>query len=208
VPPPPAFLPPRVDTNLCHDAAHELRFHANASTALRFTMRIAVSGTHRAGKSTLVEELANHLPKHVMVDEPYHLMVEDGYEFSHPPSLEDFEAQLERSLLELSERSATRCSIAARWIFWLTQRCTQTPRSSTSTSGYPECKRRFEHSASPGNLRVGVRCHIGAHRAPNPGAVPQKAGTVPGIFSDHRFAADVTVINDCLVVPGVARASR
>ena len=69
-------------------------------------MRIAVSGTHRAGKSTLVEELANQLPKHVVVEEPYHLMVEDGYEFAHPPSLEDFEAQLERSLQELTERRA------------------------------------------------------------------------------------------------------
>jgi thymidylate kinase len=67
-------------------------------------MRIAVSGTHRAGKSTLIEELANHLPQHVVVEEPYHLMVEDGYEFAHPPSLEDFEAQLERSLAELEMR--------------------------------------------------------------------------------------------------------
>jgi predicted ATPase len=69
-------------------------------------MRIAVSGTHRAGKSTLVEQLANHLPRHVVVEEPYHLMVEDGYEFGHPPSLEDFEAQLERSLQELGEKRA------------------------------------------------------------------------------------------------------
>lgn len=69
-------------------------------------MRIAISGTHCAGKSTLVEELANHLPQHVVVEEPYHLLVEDGYEFSHPPSLEDFEAQLERSLHELGEKRA------------------------------------------------------------------------------------------------------
>jgi predicted ATPase len=69
-------------------------------------MRIAISGTHGAGKSTLVEELANHLPKHAVVEEPYHLMVEEGHEFNHPPSLEDFEAQLERSLQVLSDSKA------------------------------------------------------------------------------------------------------
>ncbi|HMJ14302.1 MAG TPA: AAA family ATPase [Polyangiaceae bacterium] len=68
-------------------------------------MRIAISGTHRSGKSTLIEELSTLLPKYRTVDEPYHLLVEDGYEFSHPPSLEDFVAQLERSLQELSDET-------------------------------------------------------------------------------------------------------
>jgi len=67
-------------------------------------MRIAVSGTHRTGKSTLVEELCLRLPDHATIAEPYELMLEDGYEFSHPPSLEDFEAQLALSLQLLSER--------------------------------------------------------------------------------------------------------
>lgn len=66
-------------------------------------MRIALSGSHRTGKSTLLAELSRLLPSYVAVDEPYHLMEEDGYEFSLPPSLEDFEAQLERSLDELEE---------------------------------------------------------------------------------------------------------
>jgi hypothetical protein len=61
-------------------------------------MRIAVSGSHRTGKSTLVSELSALLPTHAVVDEPYHLMEEDGYDFLYPPSLEDFEAQLERSI--------------------------------------------------------------------------------------------------------------
>lgn len=43
------------------------------------------------------------LPTYKIVDEPYHLMVEEGYEFSHPPALEDFESQLERSIEELSD---------------------------------------------------------------------------------------------------------
>ena len=65
-------------------------------------MRIAVSGSHRTGKSTLVAELAELMPSYASVDEPYRLMEEDGHEFSHPPSIEDFEAQLERSLEELA----------------------------------------------------------------------------------------------------------
>jgi len=43
------------------------------------------------------------MPAYTAVDEPYHLMEEDGHEFSHPPSIEDFEAQLERSIDELGE---------------------------------------------------------------------------------------------------------
>lgn len=66
-------------------------------------MRIAISGSHRTGKSTLLSELAGFMPTYRTVDEPYHLMEEDGHEFSHPPSIEDFEAQLERSIEELRE---------------------------------------------------------------------------------------------------------
>ncbi len=64
-------------------------------------MRVAISGSHRTGKSTLLSELSRLLPAYTIVDEPYHLMEEEGYEFAHPPSLEDFEAQLERSIQEL-----------------------------------------------------------------------------------------------------------
>ena len=67
-------------------------------------MRIAISGTHRAGKSTLAEDLAALLRDHLLIGEPYHDMAEDGYPFSHPPSLDDFEAQLEHSLLSLNDR--------------------------------------------------------------------------------------------------------
>ena len=66
-------------------------------------MRIAVSGTHRSGKTTLIEELSALLPAYELVPEPYALMVEDGYEFNHPPALEDFEAQLEHSVEALQE---------------------------------------------------------------------------------------------------------
>jgi predicted ATPase len=61
-------------------------------------MRIAVSGAHRTGKTTLIEELSRALPDYVVVDEPYHLLAEEGHEFAAMPSLDDFELQLERSL--------------------------------------------------------------------------------------------------------------
>lgn len=61
-------------------------------------MRIAVSGAHRTGKTTLIEELGRILPTYVSVDEPYYLLEEEGHEFSGMPSLEDFELQLERSI--------------------------------------------------------------------------------------------------------------
>ena len=64
-------------------------------------MRIAVSGAHRTGKTTLVEQLARLLPDHAVVDEPYRLLEEEGYEFSAMPSLDDFERQLDRSVATL-----------------------------------------------------------------------------------------------------------
>lgn len=66
-------------------------------------MRIAISGSHRTGKSTLLSLLSERLPSYSTVDEPYHSMEEEGHEFSHPPSIEDFEAQLERSFRDLEE---------------------------------------------------------------------------------------------------------
>lgn len=61
-------------------------------------MRIAVSGAHRTGKTTLIEELSRALPAYAVMDEPFHLLEEEGYEFEALPSVEDFELQLERSL--------------------------------------------------------------------------------------------------------------
>lgn len=66
-------------------------------------MRIAISGSHRVGKTTLAEALAEALPRHELVPEPYYLLEEDGHEFSEMPTIEDFELQLERSLECLGE---------------------------------------------------------------------------------------------------------
>jgi predicted ATPase len=66
-------------------------------------MRIAISGSHRTGKTTLIEELSRDLPAYVVVDEPYYLLEEEGHEFSEMPSLEDFELQLERSIQSIDD---------------------------------------------------------------------------------------------------------
>jgi predicted ATPase len=66
-------------------------------------MRIAFSGTHCVGKTSLIDAVAAALPGYVTLDEPYHLLEEEGYEHSDPPSLEDFQAQLERSIQTLEE---------------------------------------------------------------------------------------------------------
>lgn len=67
-------------------------------------MRIAISGTHHSGKSTLVEELSATLPRYSTVEEPYYQLVDEGHEFAEMPSADDFELQLERSIECLSGR--------------------------------------------------------------------------------------------------------
>lgn len=68
-------------------------------------MRIAVSGTHATGKSTLVAALSDALPGHLVVPEPYEILEERGYAFAHPPTVDDFEVQLRQSLLSLRRRA-------------------------------------------------------------------------------------------------------
>jgi hypothetical protein len=67
-------------------------------------MRIAISGTHGVGKSTLVEALGDALADHRAVDEPYVVLVEDGHEFAEEPALEDFEQQLRHAIDSLGTR--------------------------------------------------------------------------------------------------------
>ncbi|MDP1608079.1 MAG: ATP-binding protein [Chlamydiales bacterium] len=66
-------------------------------------MRIAISGTHFSGKSTLIATLLKQFPNFTSVEEPYILLEEQGYEFSNPPSVEDFEQQLEFSVTTIIE---------------------------------------------------------------------------------------------------------
>ncbi len=64
-------------------------------------MRIAVSGTHVVGKSSLVTELGARLPGYKIVPEPYDILENRGYVFEHPPSVEDFVMQLRQSVSTL-----------------------------------------------------------------------------------------------------------
>jgi hypothetical protein len=61
-------------------------------------MRVAFAGTHRTGKTTLLEAVHARLPAYQHVEEPYRWLEDEGYEFSDPPSAEDFERQLRRSI--------------------------------------------------------------------------------------------------------------
>jgi hypothetical protein len=65
-------------------------------------MRVGISGTHGTGKTTLAGMLCARLPGHVVTDEPYYMLEEEGYEFGFPPSLEDYRALLARSVRSLS----------------------------------------------------------------------------------------------------------
>lgn len=66
-------------------------------------MKIAVSGAHRTGKTTLIDELAASLSAFTVVDEPYWLLEEEGHAFAEIPDPEDFELQLERSIRSIVE---------------------------------------------------------------------------------------------------------
>ena len=69
-------------------------------------MRIAVSGAHCVGKSTLIDEFLRVHPEFVHEPEPYTILVEDyGEEFSAEPCVEDFRRQLEFSIALLSKHT-------------------------------------------------------------------------------------------------------
>ena len=59
-------------------------------------MKIAISGTHCCGKSTLIEEFLRRHPSFAHEPEPYTVLEEDyGEVFAAEPSLDDFYRQLE-----------------------------------------------------------------------------------------------------------------
>lgn len=66
-------------------------------------MRVAFSGTHRTGKTTLLAAVAERLPAYEVLEEPYRVLEEEGHDFSDPPSVEDFELQLRHALATLAE---------------------------------------------------------------------------------------------------------
>src|ERR1051325_3706236 len=69
-------------------------------------MRIAVSGTHGVGKSTLIDEFLGKHPEFVHEPEPYTVLVESlGEEFSDKPNVEDFFRQLEFNIDRLGQHA-------------------------------------------------------------------------------------------------------
>lgn len=76
------------------------------SAVIHRDMRIAFSGAHRTGKTTLIEAVSALSPRYKVLEEPYYLLEEEGYEFSDPPTAEDFERQLERSWEIIEEAPA------------------------------------------------------------------------------------------------------
>jgi Predicted ATPase len=66
-------------------------------------MRIAIVGSHKVGKTTLAEELQDHLPGYTLEMEPYYQLEESGYEFSEMPTAEDFIKQFNYSAKLVSQ---------------------------------------------------------------------------------------------------------
>ncbi len=54
------------------------------------------------GKTTLAEQLADVLDGYELLDEPYWALVDDGHDFADPPSAEDLEEQLQRSVADIA----------------------------------------------------------------------------------------------------------
>jgi GTPase SAR1 family protein len=59
-------------------------------------MKIAFTGAHLVGKTTLAEKLHQSLRDYIYVPEPYVELLEKGHLFSETPVLEDFSIQLEQ----------------------------------------------------------------------------------------------------------------
>ena len=67
-------------------------------------MRIAISGTHGVGKSTLIDEFLRTQPEFTYEPEPYTVLVEDfGEEFAAEPQVEDFRRQLEFNIARVKQ---------------------------------------------------------------------------------------------------------
>ncbi len=65
-------------------------------------MRIAVSGSHATGKSTLIEELANAVPGPMIVEEAYFALLAEGAAFAARPDAADYQLLWERAHAEFA----------------------------------------------------------------------------------------------------------
>lgn len=60
-------------------------------------MRIAVTGTHGSGKTTLIEDFVAANQRYEHMPEPYWLLVQQGIVFANGPTVADLEEQLRQS---------------------------------------------------------------------------------------------------------------
>ncbi len=61
-------------------------------------MKIAISGAHCTGKTSIFDALGSLLNDYNRIEEPYFLLEEEGYVFNELPSVEDFITQLDYSI--------------------------------------------------------------------------------------------------------------
>lgn len=61
-------------------------------------MKIAFTGAHHVGKTTLAEKIHLLAPEFLFIPEPYRELLEEGHLFSEMPNTEDFSMQLDRAL--------------------------------------------------------------------------------------------------------------
>ncbi|WP_440135740.1 ATP/GTP-binding protein [Chitinophaga sancti] len=66
-------------------------------------MKIALSGTHKVGKTTLAENLLTQLPGYKLHKEPYYELEESGHIFSEIPDTDDFIKQFEHSVQQIQQ---------------------------------------------------------------------------------------------------------
>jgi AAA domain len=64
-------------------------------------VRVAITGTHGSGKSTLVEDFLAAHPDYLHEPEPYEALSEAGEVFSDPPTIADLLCQLDHSVERL-----------------------------------------------------------------------------------------------------------
>jgi AAA domain len=69
-------------------------------------MRIAVTGTHGSGKTTLIDDFLDMHREYEHKLEPYWSLVQQGVVFSDGPSIDDLEEQLAWSVRMILERSS------------------------------------------------------------------------------------------------------
>ncbi|HMS34174.1 MAG TPA: AAA family ATPase [Ignavibacteria bacterium] len=67
-------------------------------------MKIAVTGAHRVGKTTLIEKLQKSLPEYVCKAEAYYELEETGFVFSEMPVYEDYIILLEHSIEQITTK--------------------------------------------------------------------------------------------------------